>query len=215
MSDLRTEEEQVELIKKWWADNGKSTIAIIVLTLAGILGWQWWQQQEQAKAEAASSSYEQLIELMNQPELNDEQRSTATHLASELKKNYEGSLYAEYAGLFEAKLLFQKGELDQALSVLKSVQATATHPTVKEAAGLRQAQLLWQQGKTAEALSIAKSIKAQVFSGELEELKGDLLVESGDKDAAKEAYLKARTIFSNKGVSRPVLEMKLADLGGA
>lgn len=215
MSELRTEEEQVELIKKWWAENGKSTVAIIVLTLAGILGWQWWQQQEQAKAEAASASYEQLIDLMNQPELNDEQRSTAAHLASEIRGGYEGSLYAEYAGLFEAKLQVQAGELDSALATLKAVQASAVNVTVKEVAALRQAQILWQQDKTSEALTLARTIQAQAFSGELEELKGDLLVESGDTDAAKEAYLKARTIFRDKAVSRPVLDMKIADLGGA
>lgn len=215
MSDLRTEEEQVELIKKWWAENGKTVVAALVLSVAAILGWQWWQQQEQAKVEAASQAYEQMVDLMSKPELTDEQKATAQHLSDQLQQTHEGTLYANYAALFSARLQLEAQKPEEALATLKAVQAVAVNETVAEVAVLRQAQILWQQGQNEQALSLLNALKAKTYVGEVEELKGDLLVELKQPKEAKEAYSKARAVFINLGIQRPVLDMKLADLGGA
>jgi len=215
VSDLRTEEEQVELLKKWWTDNGKTLIVAVVLSIAAVTGWKWWQGQVEAKGAAASSSYEQLVELMNKPTLTDEENATALHLSGELQTDHPETLYANYAALFEAKLQVKTGELDQALTTLNAVQKTAVNDSVSEVAALRQAQILWQQDKNQQALDLANTIKAKVYGGDLQELKGDLLSELGKPEQAKDAYLKAKAIFAAAGVSRPVLDMKIADLGGA
>ncbi|OPX56288.1 Putative negative regulator of RcsB-dependent stress response [Oceanospirillum multiglobuliferum] len=215
MSELRTEEEQVELIKKWWAENGKTVIVALVLSIAAILGWQWWQNQQQAKVEAASEAYEQMVELMSKPELTDEQKATAQHLSTQLQSEHEGTLYANYASLFKARLQLEEKKPDDALATLKAVQAAAVNETVSEVAVLRQAQILWQQGQNDQALSLLNNLKAKTYMGEVEELKGDLLTELKQPKEAKEAYLKARAVFINLGIQRPVIDMKLADLGGA
>lgn len=215
MSELRTDEEQVELLKKWWAENGKALVAAVVLSIAAVGGWKWWQTQEQAKGEAASTIYQELINLVNQPQRSDEQNATALHLADQLQSDFPETLYANYGALFEAKLQVQSGELDQALNTLKAVQTAAVNESVSEVAALRQAQILWQQGKNQQALTLANGIKAKVYGGDLEELKGDLLTEMDKAEQAKDAYLKAKAIFAAAGVSRPALEMKIADLGGA
>ena len=215
MSELRTDEEQVELLKKWWAENGKGLVAAVVLAIAAVGGWNWWQSQEQAKGEAASVLYQQLVDLINQTQLSDEQSATAQHLAGQLQSDFPETLYANYGALFEAKLQMNAGELDRALSTLKAVQTAAVNESVSEVAALRQAQILWQQGNTQQALDLANTIKAKVYGGDLEELKGDLLVELDKKQQAKDAYLKAKAIFATAGVSRPALDMKIADLGGA
>ncbi|MEX2327847.1 MAG: tetratricopeptide repeat protein, partial [Pseudomonadales bacterium] len=37
-----TDEEQIEAIKKWWDENGKSILIGIVLALGGVFGYQAW-----------------------------------------------------------------------------------------------------------------------------------------------------------------------------
>ena len=47
MSDsYRTEEEQVEALKAWWRENGKSTVVAIAMAVMGVFGWQGWQKQQ-------------------------------------------------------------------------------------------------------------------------------------------------------------------------
>ncbi|WP_086480930.1 YfgM family protein [Oceanospirillum sanctuarii] len=213
MSELRTEEEQIELMKRWWADNGKSLIIGLVLAVAAVGGWKWWQADQQAKAEAASSAYEQLIDVMNKPEMTDEERATAKHLAVTLQEEHKGSLYADYAALFEAKLLVDGDQFDAAAAVLNKLNAETESAMIKEVAGVRQAQILWQQGSNQQALDLLKALKTDAYKGNAEELKGDILTEMGDKEAARTAYESAKAAFAASGVARPVIDMKLADLG--
>ncbi len=213
MSELRTEEEQIELMKKWWADNGKSLIAGLILAVAVVGGWKWWQADQQSKAEAASSAYEQLIDVMNKPEMTDDERATAKHLAVTLQTEHMGSLYADYAALFEAKLLADDKQYDAAAAVLKKLNTETESVLIKEISGVRQAQVLWQQGENQQALDLLGALETDAYTGNAEELKGDILTEMNDKDAARVAYEKAKAAFNASGVARPVIDMKLADLG--
>ncbi|OOV88673.1 YfgM family protein [Oceanospirillum linum] len=213
MSELRTEEEQIELMKRWWADNGKSLIAGLVLAVAVVGGWKWWQADQQSKAEAASSAYEQLIDVMNKPEMTDEERATAKHLAVTLQAEHDGSLYADYAALFEAKILVDDQQYDAAAAVLRKLNTETESVLIKEISGVRQAQVLWQQGENQQALDLLSTLKTEAYTGNAEELKGDILTEMDDKDAARIAYEKAKAAFNASGVARPVIDMKLADLG--
>ncbi|MHC9036859.1 tetratricopeptide repeat protein, partial [Cobetia marina] len=52
--ELRSEEEQLEAIKRWWSENGKSLIAGVVLAGAGIFAFKAWQNYEASQSEAAS-----------------------------------------------------------------------------------------------------------------------------------------------------------------
>ena len=47
MDTYRTEEEQVEAIRHWWDENGRSIIISIVLALAAGFGWQAWKDHDQ------------------------------------------------------------------------------------------------------------------------------------------------------------------------
>ena len=61
MDIYQTEEEQVEALKKWWAENGKSAVFGVVLGLGAIFGWREWQDYETARAMAASELYQELV----------------------------------------------------------------------------------------------------------------------------------------------------------
>ena len=61
MDVYKTEEEQVEAIKKWWSENGKSIIAGIIIGIAAIFGWRGYENHTAMQAKAASMLYEQLL----------------------------------------------------------------------------------------------------------------------------------------------------------
>ena len=43
MSDYLTDEEQVAKLKSWWDENGVSVIVTLVLVVAGVVGWRWYE----------------------------------------------------------------------------------------------------------------------------------------------------------------------------
>ena len=74
MVELRSEEEQLDAVKRWWKENGMSLIAGAVLAAAGVFGWNAWQNYQQGQAEAASMRYQQLVNMTAGNELDEEQR---------------------------------------------------------------------------------------------------------------------------------------------
>jgi predicted negative regulator of RcsB-dependent stress response len=55
-----TEEQQVEVIKNWWKENGTSVIAGTVIGLVGLFGWRYYNEMQQNNQEAASQAYNEM-----------------------------------------------------------------------------------------------------------------------------------------------------------
>ena len=53
MDVYNTEEEQVEAIKKWWNENGKSIITGIIIGVIAIFGWRSYENHTAMQAKAA------------------------------------------------------------------------------------------------------------------------------------------------------------------
>ena len=62
MAEYETEEQQVEALKQWWADNGRAVLMGIGLGLVAIFGWRGWQGHQTSVAETASSAYTSVME---------------------------------------------------------------------------------------------------------------------------------------------------------
>ena len=56
-----TEEQQVEAIKDWWKENGKSVILGAVIGL-GLFGWRYYQDSVTTAQETASESYTKAVQ---------------------------------------------------------------------------------------------------------------------------------------------------------
>ncbi len=67
MDAYRTEEEQVEALKAWWDENGRSIVVAIVIALAAGFGWQGWKSQQEGQAEAASDMTQDMPLFQYQP----------------------------------------------------------------------------------------------------------------------------------------------------
>ncbi|MBY4678883.1 YfgM family protein [Marinobacterium arenosum] len=214
MADLRSEEEQVQALKDWWKENGKSLLIGIVFAVLIVAAWKAWQQRSQQQAEYASALYQNLLEAVVgsvSDQADEASLSTARHLGEQLKTEFEGSAYARMAALLMARLAVERNELDVALAELDWVQ---THePTAAQAVvvKLRKARILAAQGNVEQGLQLLDGLANAAFQARIDEVRGDLYLQQGDRDNARKAYQTALAAGSS-GAANPLLSVKLNDL---
>ncbi len=206
MSTYQTDEEQVEAIKRWWKENGKSVIGGIVLGFAVIGGWQGWQGYQQNQGEAASM----IFDTMRQA-IRNGQQDQAINDGKRLIGEYSGTAYASFAALELARQSYGRGEKAAARNHLQWVTESAPDVSLKELARLRLGRLLLDMNELDALKKLLAEPVDPAFAGEFAVLRGDLAHTRGDADAARQAYQDALL----KGVEdERVLRMKLVDVGG-
>jgi len=213
VNEVRTDEEQVEALKAWWKDNGKSLVIMIVVALAAVYGFKAWQQQGIESSENASALYQQLVDVVvpSADANKEENLATSKHLAKTLRDEYTDTQYAKLGALLMAKVAVNEGDLKVAEQELDWLLSVAKKPLLLSIANIRKSQILAQQGKFAAALELLSKVTLVSLKGQSSELEGDIYLAQGDQDKARGAYEKAVSLQS-VGSRNPVLTMKLNDL---
>ena len=210
MEQYRTEEEQVEALKKWWDENGRSTVVAVIVALGLGFGWQGWKKYEQGEAEGASNSYQALLE-----KLSTEDAAGAEALAADIKTNYSRSTYAQFAALHLARLAVNEGDLATGEAELRWVLGRADAGTdTMQIAQLRLARVLAAKADTAQALSILDSADPGSYAAAYQVARGDILLMDGRREEAREAYSSAMMLASRgQGqLNMALLQQKLQSL---
>ena len=213
MSEMRTEEEQIEAMKKWWEENGKQTLVAVVLVAGGWLGFNGYQDSQRETAEAASVVYQEMLVLSGSEE--DADKGQRAVLLDQLQSDYPGTVYSQFAGLFKAKDAVEADDLELAEAELTKVVSTAKDEALRHTATVRLARVMVAAGKLDDALALLANDKTGAFGAEYQETTGDALLAKGDKSAARDAYSKAVVAAQRIGANNPVLQMKLDDLAVA
>ncbi len=213
MAELRTEEEQIEAIKSWWKENGKSLVIMIAIAVAAVYGFKAWQKQQLEASENASAMYQQLIAVVEPIENADkaENLATAKHLSANLKNDFSDTQYAKFAALLMAKVAVNAEDLTTAEQELNWLLAAEPSPLVKSIAMIRKAQILAELQKYQEALVLVKSVDLAALIVQAAELEGDIHLAMGNKDEARNAYKKALTAMP-ANASEDLISLKLNDL---
>ncbi len=210
MSEMRTEEEQIEAIKNWWKENGKQTAVAVVVVAASWFGFQGYKDQQQATGEAASAVYQQVLSINDSKEEADKGRRSL--LLDQLTGEYKGTIYAQFAALLNAKDAVQADDLALAETQLRAVMNNSKDDALTHLATVRLARVLLAMEKMDEALLLVQVKDSGAFEAEYEETKGDILFAQDNKDAARDAYSKAVVAAKRIGANNPILQMKLDDL---
>ncbi|MGQ4879187.1 YfgM family protein [Billgrantia sp. LNSP4103-1] len=208
MAELRTEEEQLEAIKRWWKENGTSLIAGVAIAIAGVVGWNAWQNYQDNQAQAASMNYQELINLTDSGESDE-----ARNLVAEITDNHGRTLYADLARLIDARLAVDEGNLDEARQVLEGVIETSGRDYIQGLARLRLARLQVATGDAEAALdTLARDIPA-ALAAQQADVRGDALRDLGRRDEARQAWQEALAVAEQNDQPIYGVQLKLDDLG--
>ncbi len=213
MEDLRTEEEQIAALKRWWAENGNALLIGIGAALAIVFGWKAYQNSvEQQKAEA-SMMYQQLISTATANSFEEkEEASTVSFLANELKERFDDTEYGIYAALFLAKEAVSAGALESAQAELQWVLDNTDDMRLHHIVKARLARVMSAQGEHQAALDLL-STDDPAFKANYLEVAGDIKMRMGDPAGAEKDYLEAYKLVKDSPQKQPLLTVKLSDMG--
>ncbi|MET0288642.1 MAG: tetratricopeptide repeat protein [Pseudoxanthomonas sp.] len=200
IDDLLDEHEQSERVRSWLRNNGAGLIAGVVVGLALIFGWQWWQKRSHQQNQQAYTRYEQATKAVGAGDL-DKASADVTGMGA------DAGVYGTLAQLSLAKAQVDGKKLDDAISTLRSVKP---EPALRSVVNQRLARLLIETGKPEEAIKV---LGDATLSSDLE-VRGDALLASGKPDEAKAAYQKALASLDVAAPERRLVEIKLTHVGG-
>ena len=142
--DYETEEQQVEALKAWWAENGKAVVAGVVLGVGAIGAWSLWQGYQERSAVAASDAWSRVEAAADAGDA-----ATVESLAAELRDDHDGTLYAAYGNLAAARVAIEADDLDTAAERLAWVADEAVQDDVALIARVRLARVEGARGRAA------------------------------------------------------------------
>ncbi len=202
------DEEQLEAIKRWWRDNGRFVIIAVVSALVLLVGWQQWNSWQARQAAAASSEYSAVLTALDAGDLQG-----AGNRLQSLRDSRGSSPHAALASFALAASQMARGEPEAAAETLGWVVSEQPASPMADIARLRQAEALAAAGDDAGALQLLEPPAAGALSARYYELRGDLELALGNREAAINAYQEA--LKGMAGQRRALVEVKLFDLGGS
>jgi predicted negative regulator of RcsB-dependent stress response len=212
------EEESIEALKKWWDENGKRLLLIVITAFGAYGGWLFWQNTQAANAEAASELYEQILDLnVTEPgvAITEADRARILMVSEELRAEYAGSVYALFGALFAAQQQVAADDLDGAEDSLQWVLDnqrqgwfSQTDEGLILVTNLRLGRVILAKGEPERALNLVNSVAPKSFEAGFSELRGDIYAAMGRMINARDAYIAAQEAGSNSDA----LRMKLGNL---
>lgn len=216
MAEHITDEEQVEALKRWWKENGTFLVLGVAVAVAGWWGFQFWQTQQQTQKEAASALFDQMMDAgIPDPgqTITEQEITTTTSLAEELKTDYANTLYAHDAAMLLAKIAVEQNQLDNAKQQLQWVLSNNPSDAVQAVANLRLATVMYAEGSYDDAQALVTSAPDDSFASSYAELRGDINVAQNNLEQAKTEYeLALDKLLQTQSNRRDIIQMKLDDI---
>ncbi|HCH5094689.1 TPA: YfgM family protein [Vibrio parahaemolyticus] len=197
-----TEEQQVEAIKDWWKENGKAVIIGAVVGLGGLFGWRYYQDTVIQASETASQSYTTAMNTLQEKGVDAQSDVQAFIESNEVKE------YSVLAALQLAKAQVEAKDFAAALEQLKWAQSNTKDAALSPLISYRIARIETEMGNFDAANTELGKVTDTAWAGRIAELRGDIALRQGDKDAAYAAYTEAQQAAD----ASPTLQIKLDDL---
>ena len=198
------EEQEINQLKDWWKENGKTIIVAFILGVGGMFGWRYWQAHQAAQIAQASAQYDALIYSAQQ----DEQAKKA-NIEQFVQANSK-TAYAVFALLDEAKKATEKQDFVAAEVNLNQALTQSQDEVLTSIVALRLSAVQFQLGQLDNALTTLNQVKGESFDARKALLTGDIQVAKGDKVAAKNSFEQAQQ--SGSQLEQQMAKMKLNNL---
>ncbi|MDA1074257.1 MAG: tetratricopeptide repeat protein [Proteobacteria bacterium] len=201
MSEVLSDEEQLERIKNWWQKNGVALLIGLVVVIGGSVGWRSYQNSVAEDTAVASDLYEAFLSADD---------ATRESLAAQIDEKHPGSAYQVFSLLYRAKASLLAGDTEACAAHLSAAVEASSNQWLADFVRLRLARVLQQLDRTDEAMSHLGKIRTEGFRSYVQELQGDIHFSRGDTDLAHQSYVSALGELRGTG-QRPILEIKVND----
>lgn len=198
------EEQEINQLKDWWKENGKTIIVAFILGVGGMFGWRYWQAHQAEQIAQASAQYDALIYSAQQ----DEQAKKA-NIEQFVQANSK-TAYAVFALLDEAKKATEKQDFTAAEVNLNQALTQSQDEVLTSIVALRLSAVQFQLGQLDNALTTLNQVKGESFNARKAILTGDIQIAKGDKVAAKNSFEQAQQ--SGSQLEQQMAKMKLNNL---
>ena len=198
------EEQEINQLKDWWKENGKTIIVAFILGVGGMFRWRYWQAHQAEQIAQASAQYDALIYSAQQ----DEQAKKA-NIEQFVQANSK-TAYAVFALLDEAKKATEKQDFAAAEANLNQALTQSQDEVLTSIVALRLSAVQFQLGQLDNALTTLNQVKGESFNARKAILTGDIQVAKGDKIAAKNSFEQAQQ--SGSQLEQQMAKMKLNNL---
>lgn len=198
------EEQEINQLKDWWKENGKTIIVAFILGVGGMFGWRYWQAHQAEQITQASAQYDALIYSAQQ----DEQAKKA-NIEQFVQANSK-TAYAVFALLDEAKKETEKQDFAAAEVNLNQALTQSQDEVLTSIVALRLSAVQFQLGQLDNALTTLNQVKGESFNARKAILTGDIQIAKGDKVAAKNSFEQAQQ--SGSQLEQQMAKMKLNNL---
>jgi predicted negative regulator of RcsB-dependent stress response len=210
---MRTEEEQLDAIKRWFKENGVSLIAGVAIAAAGVFGWNTWQDYQANQAEAASMRYQQLLNLAMDEQAEEAAIARARDLVVEITEEHGNTLYADLAQLLGARFAVTDGDNAAARDALQAMIDSSERDYLKGVARLRLARLQVVDGDAEMALTTLEAGIPEALDAQRADVRGNAHHALGRKEEARGAWQEAQRLSETLDQPLYGVQLKLDDLG--
>ena len=207
VDEYLSDEERLEMAKKWWLENYKSILAGALIAVVVVGGWRYWQYRTTSRSQAAGAMFSQLTE-----ELSKHDNSGALATGQSIIGKYADTPYAAQAALALAQLKATSGKPADGEPMLQWVIKNAKDQGLKLLARLRLARLKLAENDAQGALDALNGADAGGFAPLYDALRGDAYAKLGKPGDARAAYAKALENWSDTLGDRSLIQMKLDSL---
>ncbi len=198
-----TEEEQIEILKKFAKNYGPSILLGLFIAVAGLFGFRYYKERQLHIRTQAALAYSQLINsaVSNKPKQMKRQ-------ANYLIKEFANTPYASLAQLLLARNAVDNKDTKLALTQLQWVIEHSKQQPLVAIARVRTARIELANKQYKQALATLAKINAKSFSAVKAQVQGDVYTAQGKTVKAKAAYALALKDIDERATIKPVLEMK-------
>jgi len=199
-----TENEQVDAVRRFFAENGKALAIGVVLGIAALGGWRYWQTHQSSEMTEASVAFQQANQAMT-----DKKAQGVEDLENFAQSNSNN--YGVFAALQLADHFVEAKDFAHAEKQLTQAQGQAKEENLLSLVNLRLARVQMQQNKFDDALKTLDGVKGEGWAALQQDVRGNVLLAKGDAKGAREAYSKGLDSKPSQTLQN-MLRMKLNNL---
>ncbi len=196
----RTDEEREELVKQWIKDYWKAVAGSVVLAIAFVGGLNYYRQAKIDGLRETAATTEQVFKNLSGQRMSDAQKGVEA-----LQADKADTSFSALATLSLAKSYFDKGDYPAAVAQYDWVVAHAGDSAMRDLARLRKARAQSNAKQYDAAVTTLGGLENADTILEANLLKGDILLQAGQFERAKQTY---ESIKADKSV-KELVEQRL------